>query len=291
MTIQEAIEHCKEVAQKQKEQSEIGRPYEGEDCNIKYREDCAECSKDHEQLAMWLEELLRYKQSSNSDCINKTATINAIEDCYCKDCNNYNGAMCRACEHMDDMDIIDSQPTVNPTITNTTGTKYICKQTLADLYKDKVKHYEELSNRPDFSSEERNVLRELSSECGRVLEELEYIPTTEVTDITDSLVKLFNDIGLDYEDPIGTLRYILEQYQKIVIEITGSFFSKITYDAQTVLSKARDLLEDSNQAYIQTYRGDDGIYRQRCSNCRREIKDENPRYCDYCGSEFCGDGD
>lgn len=291
MTIQEAIEHCKEVAQKQKEQSEIGRPYEGEDCNIKYREDCAECAKDHEQLAMWLEELLRYKQSPNSDFINKTATINAIEDCYCKDCNNYNGAMCRACEHMDDMDIIDSQPTVNLTSTNTTGTKYIRKQDLVDLYKDKVQHYEELSKRVDFNSEERTVLRELASECGRVIEELEYIPTTEVTDITDSLVKLFNDIGLDYEDPIGTLRYILEQYQKVVVEITGSFFSKITYDAQTVLSKARDLEEDSNQGYIQTYRAEDGSYRQRCSECRRDILDECPAYCNYCGVKFCGDGD
>ena len=229
----------------------------------------------------------------NQELIDKQNTINAIENCYCKDCNNYNGAMCRACEHMDDMDIIDSQPTVNPTITNTTGTKYIYKQALVDLYKDKVQHYEELSKRVDFNPEERNVLRELSSECGRVLEELEYIPTTEVTDITDSLVKLFNDIGLDYEDPIGTLKYILEQYQKIVVEITGSFFSKITYDAQTVLSKARDLLEENNntQGYIQTYRAEDGSYRQRCSECRRDIQDECSSYCNYCGVEFCGDGD
>ena len=42
--------------------------------------------------------------------ISKEATIDAIKKIYCPQCNNYNGAMCRACEHMDDMDIIEDMP-------------------------------------------------------------------------------------------------------------------------------------------------------------------------------------
>lgn len=89
MTIEEAIAHCKEVAQKQKEQSEIGHPYEGEDCNIKYRKDCAECSKDHEQLARWLTELLECKQllKLTFKDINLTANYSVCSTClhFCPD--------------------------------------------------------------------------------------------------------------------------------------------------------------------------------------------------------------
>lgn len=42
--------------------------------------------------------------------ISREATIDAIKKTYCPQCNNYNGAMCRACEHMDDMDIIEDMP-------------------------------------------------------------------------------------------------------------------------------------------------------------------------------------
>lgn len=42
--------------------------------------------------------------------ISREATIDAIKKIYCPQCNNYNGAMCRACEHMDDMDIIEDMP-------------------------------------------------------------------------------------------------------------------------------------------------------------------------------------
>ena len=40
----------------------------------------------------------------------RKATIDAIWKIYCPQCNNYNGALCRACEHMDDMDIIEDMP-------------------------------------------------------------------------------------------------------------------------------------------------------------------------------------
>ena len=45
-----------------------------------------------------------------SEYISKHEVIEEIKRIYCTDCNSYNGAMCRACEHMDDMDIIEDIP-------------------------------------------------------------------------------------------------------------------------------------------------------------------------------------
>ena len=42
-----------------------------------------------------------------AEYINREKAIEAIKQTYCSHCNSYNGAMCRACEHQDDMDIIE----------------------------------------------------------------------------------------------------------------------------------------------------------------------------------------
>lgn len=42
--------------------------------------------------------------------ISKQVAIDAIKKIYCPQCNSYNGVICRACEHMDDMDIIEDMP-------------------------------------------------------------------------------------------------------------------------------------------------------------------------------------
>jgi hypothetical protein len=39
--------------------------------------------------------------------ISKHEPIEEIKRIYCTSCNSYNGAMCRACEHQDDIDIIE----------------------------------------------------------------------------------------------------------------------------------------------------------------------------------------
>ena len=39
--------------------------------------------------------------------IDANALVKTIESVHCKDCNSYNGAMCRACEWMDAMDYIE----------------------------------------------------------------------------------------------------------------------------------------------------------------------------------------
>ena len=45
--------------------------------------------------------------------IDGNAIVKTIESVHCKDCNNYNGVMCRACEWMDAMDYIEDAPTVD----------------------------------------------------------------------------------------------------------------------------------------------------------------------------------
>lgn len=45
--------------------------------------------------------------------IDANALIKQIEEIHCKDCDNYNGAMCRACEWMDAMDYIEDAPTID----------------------------------------------------------------------------------------------------------------------------------------------------------------------------------
>lgn len=45
--------------------------------------------------------------------IDGNALVKQIEGTHCKDCNNYNGVMCRACEWMDAMDYIEDAPTID----------------------------------------------------------------------------------------------------------------------------------------------------------------------------------
>ena len=45
--------------------------------------------------------------------INREKAIEAIKQTYCLHCDNYNGVKCRACAHMDDIDIIEDTPTAD----------------------------------------------------------------------------------------------------------------------------------------------------------------------------------
>lgn len=45
--------------------------------------------------------------------IEANSLIKEIESNHCKGCDNYNGAMCRACEWMDAMDYIEDAPTID----------------------------------------------------------------------------------------------------------------------------------------------------------------------------------
>lgn len=47
------------------------------------------------------------------DPIDRNAVLQLIEDTYCKDCNNYNGVRCRACNFDDAMSTLDAVPTLD----------------------------------------------------------------------------------------------------------------------------------------------------------------------------------
>lgn len=51
------------------------------------------------------------------------------------------------------------------------------------------------------------------------------------------LSSILQDYGIKDTD---TLRYILDQYQKIIVEITGGVLSKLVYPAKTVIAYADD---------------------------------------------------
>lgn len=55
-----------------------------------------------------------------------------------------------------------------------------------------------------------------------------------------SICKVLDHFGLDSTNPAKELASVLEQYQKIVCELTGGFFSKLTYDADVIIAKVQD---------------------------------------------------
>ena len=62
MTIDEAIKHCEEVAERQEYLSKQNHGYCDEKRNIQKSEECADCAADHRQLAKWLTELKEAKR-------------------------------------------------------------------------------------------------------------------------------------------------------------------------------------------------------------------------------------
>lgn len=62
MTIDEAISHAMEVAERQEYLSTQNHGYCEEKWNVKAREKCAKCAAEHRQLAEWLRELKEAKK-------------------------------------------------------------------------------------------------------------------------------------------------------------------------------------------------------------------------------------
>ena len=59
-----------------------------------------------------------------------------------------------------------------------------------------------------------------------------------------AICKVLDDYGLDNTNPAETLSFVLEQYQKIICELTGSMLSKLTYYADTVIAGVQDRQND-----------------------------------------------
>ena len=72
LSIDEAIAHAREVAEKQRKDNdncEYKAEYGCKECADYYSKPCIECAEEHEQLAEWLEELKAYRE------------IGTIEEC------------------------------------------------------------------------------------------------------------------------------------------------------------------------------------------------------------------
>ena len=68
MSIDEAIAHAREVAEKQRKDNdncEYKAEYGCKGCADYYSKPCIECAEEHEQLAEWLEELKSYKRNTD----------------------------------------------------------------------------------------------------------------------------------------------------------------------------------------------------------------------------------
>lgn len=71
MTLDEAITHAREVAEKQRKDNdncEYKAEYGCKGCTDYYSKPCIECAEEHEQLAEWLEELKALRNGLNIKC-------------------------------------------------------------------------------------------------------------------------------------------------------------------------------------------------------------------------------
>lgn len=59
-----------------------------------------------------------------------------------------------------------------------------------------------------------------------------------------NMCRTLDDYGIDSTHPAQNLKYVLEQYQRVITELTGSLLSKLTYSADVVISHITDELED-----------------------------------------------
>ena len=84
ITLDEAIKHCKEVAEELRnvDMGELDALYCGDtECIEARKNDCIECAKEHKQLAEWLTELKQFKeQEPCEDTISRQAAISHVDD-------------------------------------------------------------------------------------------------------------------------------------------------------------------------------------------------------------------
>ena len=79
LSIDEAIAHAREVAEKQRKDNdncEYKAEYGCKGCADYYSKPCIECAEEHEQLAEWLEELKAYREIGTvEECRNSVLDI------------------------------------------------------------------------------------------------------------------------------------------------------------------------------------------------------------------------
>lgn len=89
--------------------------------------------------------------------------------------------------------------------------------------------------------------------CGKIIPEgiqvckicWDYDSEDKIPEI-GTLERLLFDYGFDDEEG---LRYAIDQYQKLITELTYGILSKLTYSADTIMEVIRQHEEDSNEAH------------------------------------------
>ena len=128
----------------------------------------------------------------------------------------------------------------------------------------------------------------------------EYQPVEQDTELSIIL----QDYGIKDTD---TLRYILDQYQKIIVDITSGQMSYLTYPAEAVIACADDnyrkCYEESmkhGEWIFHGRRDENGRNIYRCSECNFEVEvfpynliswRTHEKYCPGCGARMDGDSD
>ena len=65
-----------------------------------------------------------------------------------------------------------------------------------------------------------------------------------------AMCETLENYGISANDPFGNLIQVLEQYQKIICELTYSRLSKLTYNATDVMALINDLQNDAIQEAV-----------------------------------------
>ena len=65
-----------------------------------------------------------------------------------------------------------------------------------------------------------------------------------------AMCETLENYGISANDPLSNLTYVLEQYQKIICELTYSRLSKLTYNATDVMALIDDLQNDAIQEAV-----------------------------------------
>lgn len=87
-----------------------------------------------------------------------------------------------------------------------------------------------------------------------------------------AICKVLDNYGLDSTNPAETLSFVLEQYQRIICELTGSMLSKLTYYADTVIAMVQDRQNDDINEAVGNAVDDLGVAQNavnsRCKSCK-----------------------
>lgn len=121
-----------------------------------------------------------------------------------------------------------------------------------------------------------------------ILQDIRNAPTVEAEPVKQDteLSIILQDYGIKDTD---TLRYILDQYQKIIVDITGGQMSYLTYPAETLIACADDNYRKCHEESINHGRWMYPFYCSECGFTPYYSSDLTYNYCPNCGARMEGD--